>query len=166
MLKPCFSTPYQHTQYHTQCNTQYHIQCNTQYTIPYTVLYTIPYIIPYTMQCTIQYTIHNTIHNTIHITQYNTIHISAHIHEIKHFRHQLVENMWPDRLAVVLWYFTELYCWSRFFLPTNERENERRSSNRSFPRAPKTFDTFHCIMFKIRSNWTGTRSVNIDNVKI
>ena len=29
-----------------------------------------------------------------------------------------------DRLAVVLWWFIELYSWSRFFAPTNGRMNE------------------------------------------
>ena len=30
-----------------------------------------------------------------------------------------------DRLAVVLWWFIELYSWSRFFAPTNGRTDER-----------------------------------------
>ena len=30
-----------------------------------------------------------------------------------------------DRLAVVLWWFIELYSWSRFFLPTGGRTDER-----------------------------------------
>ena len=36
-----------------------------------------------------------------------------------------------DRLAVVLWWFIELYSWSRFFLPTDERTNE------GVPRGPR-----------------------------
>ena len=30
-----------------------------------------------------------------------------------------------DRLAVVLWWFIELYSWSRFFLPTSKQADER-----------------------------------------
>ena len=39
-----------------------------------------------------------------------------------------------DRLAVVLWWFIELYSWSRFFLPTGGRTNE---GNPRGPRGPK-----------------------------
>ena len=43
-------------------------------------------------------------------------------------RHQTPPDMhqtMSDRLAVVLWWFIELYSWSRFFLPTNGRTNGR-----------------------------------------
>ena len=36
-----------------------------------------------------------------------------------------------DRLAVVLWWFIELYSWSRFFLPTNGR------TDKGVPRGPR-----------------------------
>ena len=39
-----------------------------------------------------------------------------------------------DRLAVVLWWFIELYSWSRFFLRTDKRTNE---GNPRGPRGPK-----------------------------
>ena len=47
-----------------------------------------------------------------------------------------------DRLAVVLWWFIELYSWSRFFLPTGERANE---GNPRGPRGPKK----HPVYFKL-----------------
>ena len=44
-----------------------------------------------------------------------------------------------DRLAVVLWWFTELYSWSRFFLPTNERTDGRTDerTDKGIPRGPR-----------------------------
>ena len=44
---------------------------------------------------------------------------------------QLSENMWFDWLAVVLFWFKELYSWSRFLAPTGERTDE------GVPRCPR-----------------------------
>ena len=54
--------------------------------------------------------------------------------------HQLSENIWFDRLAVVLWWFIRLYRWSGFLA----RDGTGIEGTIRGPRGPKNTFTFAC----------------------
>ena len=65
-----------------------------------------------------------------------------------------IHQTMSDRLAVVLWWFIELYSWSRFFLPTDGR------TDKGVPRGPrgpkKKWMDFSCLQSAARSLMTSS----------